>query len=193
MKGVVYIDGSAYISNNSMNRYVGLATLYLSGTFRIDGNAQLCGGVAPATATSPRGTRTPTSSASSRTATTAPATASYSRTRPACRAASTRRTLSSSGTRRVRRADGRGHFKLENTRSRTSSRRSPQCRRLAGQHDGLRRAAAPPELFRIGGSPAGDCHAFECRFSEGEFFSCCGCGSITRRGRSGTRACFIRS
>jgi hypothetical protein len=46
VKGVVYIDGSAYISNNAVNRYDGLATLYLSGTFRIDGNAQLCGGVA---------------------------------------------------------------------------------------------------------------------------------------------------
>jgi hypothetical protein len=46
VKGVIYIDGSAYISNNSVNRYDGLATLYLSGTFRIDGNAQLCGGVA---------------------------------------------------------------------------------------------------------------------------------------------------
>ena len=46
VKGVIYIDGSAYISNNTVNRYDGLATLYLSGTFRIDGNAQLCGGVA---------------------------------------------------------------------------------------------------------------------------------------------------
>ena len=46
VKGVIYIDGSAYISNNSVNTYVGLATLYLSGTFSINGNAQLCGGVA---------------------------------------------------------------------------------------------------------------------------------------------------
>ena len=46
VRGVVFIDGSAYISNNAVNRYDGLATLYLSGTFRIDGNAQLCGGVA---------------------------------------------------------------------------------------------------------------------------------------------------
>ena len=44
--GAIYIDGSAYISNNTVNEYDGLATLYLSGTFRIDGNAQLCGGVA---------------------------------------------------------------------------------------------------------------------------------------------------
>ena len=45
IKGAIYIDGSAYISNNVTNSYQGLATLYLSGTFRIDGNAQLCGGV----------------------------------------------------------------------------------------------------------------------------------------------------
>ena len=44
--GVIYIDGSAYVSNNSVNRYEGLATLYISGTFEIDGNAQLCGGIA---------------------------------------------------------------------------------------------------------------------------------------------------
>ena len=46
IRGAIYIDGSATISNNSVNEYDGLATLYLSGTFRIDGNAQLCGGVA---------------------------------------------------------------------------------------------------------------------------------------------------
>ena len=46
VRGAIYIDGSAYISNNAVNEYDGLATLYLSGTFRIDGNAQLCGGVA---------------------------------------------------------------------------------------------------------------------------------------------------
>ena len=46
MRGALYIDGSAVVSNNSVNEYDGLATLYLSGTFRIDGNAQLCGGVA---------------------------------------------------------------------------------------------------------------------------------------------------
>ena len=46
VRGAIYIDGSAVISNNSVNEYDGLATLYLSGTFRIDGNAQLCGGVA---------------------------------------------------------------------------------------------------------------------------------------------------
>jgi Tfp pilus assembly protein PilV len=46
VRGAIYIDGSAYISNNSVNDYDGLATLYLSGTFRIDGSSQLCGGVA---------------------------------------------------------------------------------------------------------------------------------------------------
>lgn len=46
VRGAIYIDGSAYISNNAVNRYDGLATLYLSGTFRIDGSAQLCGGIA---------------------------------------------------------------------------------------------------------------------------------------------------
>ena len=46
VRGAIYIDGSAVVSNNSVNEYDGLATLYLSGTFRIDGNAQLCGGVA---------------------------------------------------------------------------------------------------------------------------------------------------
>ena len=46
VKGVVYIDGSALISNNAVNEYDGLATLYLSGTFTINGTSQLCGGVA---------------------------------------------------------------------------------------------------------------------------------------------------
>jgi len=46
VRGAIYIDGSAVVSNNTVNEYDGLATLYLSGTFRIEGNAQLCGGVA---------------------------------------------------------------------------------------------------------------------------------------------------
>lgn len=45
VKGVVFIDGSAYVSNNAVNTYVGLGTLYLSGTFDITGNSELCGGV----------------------------------------------------------------------------------------------------------------------------------------------------
>lgn len=46
VKGVSFIDGSAYVSNNATNTYVGLGTLYLAGTFKIDGSSQLCGGVA---------------------------------------------------------------------------------------------------------------------------------------------------
>ena len=64
----MFIDGSAYVSNNAINTYDGLATLYLSGTFTVDGTSQLCGGVSGGTAISPPGTRTPTSSGSSRTA-----------------------------------------------------------------------------------------------------------------------------
>jgi hypothetical protein len=45
VRGVIYIDGSAYISNNVVNEYDGLATLYLSGTFTISNSAQLCGAV----------------------------------------------------------------------------------------------------------------------------------------------------
>ena len=43
--GVIFMDGSAYVSNNATNTYVGLGTLYLSGTFVINGTSQLCGGV----------------------------------------------------------------------------------------------------------------------------------------------------
>ncbi len=42
---MVFLDGSAYVSNNATNTYVGLGTLYLSGTFSINGTSQLCGGV----------------------------------------------------------------------------------------------------------------------------------------------------
>jgi hypothetical protein len=45
VRGVVYIDGSAYISNNSANLYQGLASLYVSGTFTINGSSQLCGAI----------------------------------------------------------------------------------------------------------------------------------------------------
>lgn len=44
--GVIFIDGSATVSNNAVNKYVGLGTLYLAGTFVISGTSQLCGGVA---------------------------------------------------------------------------------------------------------------------------------------------------
>jgi hypothetical protein len=40
-KGTIFIDGSAKVSNGSMNTYNGQATLYLSGTFR--GTGSLCG------------------------------------------------------------------------------------------------------------------------------------------------------
>lgn len=46
VRGAVYIDGSAYISNNAVNRYDGLASLYLSGSFTINGTSQLCGSIA---------------------------------------------------------------------------------------------------------------------------------------------------
>lgn len=46
VKGVIFIDGSAYISNSAVNQYNGQASLYLSGTFTISGTAQLCAAVA---------------------------------------------------------------------------------------------------------------------------------------------------
>jgi hypothetical protein len=41
--GTIYIDGSAQITNGSLNQYNGQATIYLSGTLLIEG--KLCGGV----------------------------------------------------------------------------------------------------------------------------------------------------
>ena len=38
ISGTIYIDGSAKISNNSLNSYDGQGTLYLSGTFRVTGS-----------------------------------------------------------------------------------------------------------------------------------------------------------
>lgn len=43
-KGTIFIDGSAYIQNGSVNEYNGQATLYLSGTFLMK-NSKLCGGL----------------------------------------------------------------------------------------------------------------------------------------------------
>ena len=43
VKGTIFIDGSAKISNGALNTYNGQATLYLSGTFRATGS--LCGSV----------------------------------------------------------------------------------------------------------------------------------------------------
>ncbi len=45
VRGVIFIDGSVLISNNAVNEYDGLATLYVSGTFTINGSSQLCGAV----------------------------------------------------------------------------------------------------------------------------------------------------
>jgi hypothetical protein len=41
--GVIYFDGSLKVDNNTLNRYVGQGTIYLSGTFYLNG--KLCGGV----------------------------------------------------------------------------------------------------------------------------------------------------
>jgi len=43
VKGTIYIDGSAKVSNSSLNTYNGQAALYLSGTLRMTGS--LCGAV----------------------------------------------------------------------------------------------------------------------------------------------------
>jgi hypothetical protein len=43
VKGTIFIDGSAKVSNGALNTYNGQATLYLSGTFRATGS--LCGAV----------------------------------------------------------------------------------------------------------------------------------------------------
>lgn len=45
VSGTIFIDGSAYISNNATNQYNGQATLYLSGTFVINNSTKFCGGV----------------------------------------------------------------------------------------------------------------------------------------------------
>jgi Tfp pilus assembly protein PilX len=49
VRGAIFIDGSAYVSNNSTNSYSGLGTLYVAGTFTIDGSSQLCGAVSGGT------------------------------------------------------------------------------------------------------------------------------------------------
>lgn len=46
VKGMIYIDGSVTVSNVTTNSYTGQATLYLSGTFTMIKNAQLCANVA---------------------------------------------------------------------------------------------------------------------------------------------------
>jgi hypothetical protein len=45
VKGTMFIDGSASITNGSLNMYNGQSTLYLSGVFYINNSSKLCGGV----------------------------------------------------------------------------------------------------------------------------------------------------
>ena len=45
LKGTIFIDGSASITNGTLNRYDGQATLYLSGVFYVNNSSKLCGGV----------------------------------------------------------------------------------------------------------------------------------------------------
>jgi hypothetical protein len=45
LKGTMFIDGSASITNGGVNKYDGQATLYLSGVFYINNSSKLCGGV----------------------------------------------------------------------------------------------------------------------------------------------------
>lgn len=42
VKGTVFIDGSAYITNGAVNSYSGMGTLYLSGTFFMSQQSKLC-------------------------------------------------------------------------------------------------------------------------------------------------------
>ena len=45
VKGTIFIDGSAKITNGMLNQYNGQSTLYLSGTFLMNNTSKLCGGV----------------------------------------------------------------------------------------------------------------------------------------------------
>jgi hypothetical protein len=45
VKGTIYIDGSASVTNGLVNQYNGQSTLYLSGTFAMNNGSKLCGGV----------------------------------------------------------------------------------------------------------------------------------------------------
>lgn len=45
VRGVMFIDGSAYSNNGATNQYNGRGTLYLTGTFLLDNNTNMCGGV----------------------------------------------------------------------------------------------------------------------------------------------------
>lgn len=43
VKGVIYFDGNAVVSNGLVNEYDGQATLYLTGTFTMVNNSMMCG------------------------------------------------------------------------------------------------------------------------------------------------------
>jgi hypothetical protein len=45
VRGTIFIDGSASITNGALNKYDGQSTLYLSGIFYINNSSKLCGGV----------------------------------------------------------------------------------------------------------------------------------------------------
>lgn len=45
VKGTIYIDGSAKVTNGGLNQYNGQSTLYLSGTFLMNNSSKLCGGI----------------------------------------------------------------------------------------------------------------------------------------------------
>jgi hypothetical protein len=45
VRGTIYIDGSASVTNGFVNQYNGQSTLYLSGTFAMNNGSKLCGGV----------------------------------------------------------------------------------------------------------------------------------------------------
>jgi uncharacterized membrane protein YgcG len=45
VKGTIFIDGSAKVTNGGLNQYNGQSTLYLSGTFAMNNSSKLCGGI----------------------------------------------------------------------------------------------------------------------------------------------------
>ena len=45
VKGTIFIDGGAKVTNGSVNQYNGQSTLYLSGGFTVNNGSKLCGGV----------------------------------------------------------------------------------------------------------------------------------------------------
>ncbi len=45
VRGTIFIDGSARVTNGVVNKYDGQATLYLSGVFYMNNSSKLCGGV----------------------------------------------------------------------------------------------------------------------------------------------------